>query len=454
MILEDFEFEKVPDGYAIVRYNGKVEDVIVPDTYHDEPVVRINERAFRSRNMNSNNMRSLFIPDTVTIIGDNAFNFSTHLESIRLPQGLTVIPDHTFSHCRLLKECILPESLQEIDVFSFWGCESLEEITIPTSVKVVKNKAFSDCMSLRKVNCENEEVIFHQQVFYACGSLEELPLFIWKYLKLFSVQMENLLLYRKSIWDDCNLKEKKVIISFVKRDKALKEYLFIHGDSALASFLFREKVTLTLDEVNHFLDQVLNSKSTQSNTLKTAILLDYKNKNFSRSVIESHMLNKEQVKLGLVRPTLQQFREKWRCSKVKGGLRVYAYKGKEKEEFLHSELADGTKILVVGHAENVGFQPLRKITLEEGIVTLEEHVFLYCSTLKEIILPEGLSQLEPYRVSACFSLKKVVIPSSVKVLVKNAIDNCENLEEVVVSKETKVEEGALLQCPLAKIIVK
>ncbi|MFI3255557.1 MAG: leucine-rich repeat domain-containing protein, partial [Eubacteriales bacterium] len=433
MNLNDFEFEKVEGGYSLIKYNiteKNEEDVLIPETFQGEPVVEIGERAFDADFMNPTLMKNLTIPNSVTKIGEHAFEDCKKLETVVLPTGLTRIEACTFSQCHSLKECILPEKVEEIGGFTFWDCKKLEQLHLPSSVKKVGDSAFNECTSLRKITCEGDDMKIHKRTFQSCENLEDIPFFLWKQATLPEAQMMKLMEYQVKNWDNLEANEKKDIIAFVKRRKALKVYFFSEGDSTLANFLFREKVGLTLDEV----DKCLEHSIAKSKTAVTALLLDYKGKNFDQSQVEAHSEQKELVEIGLERPTPKQFKEKWRCSKVEGGLRVSGYKGEETEETILSELADGTKIVSIGHSKSAGFQPLRKITLEEGIVTLEEKAFCYCSTLEEIILPESLETLGNGAFSLCERLKSITIPKNVKELSRACFYRCRTLEEVVLQE--------------------
>ncbi|MFI3255762.1 MAG: hypothetical protein R3Y63_15770, partial [Eubacteriales bacterium] len=71
-----FEFEKVEGGYSLIKYNIKEkneEDVLIPETFQGEPVVEIGERAFDGDFMNPTLMKTLTIPNSVTKIGEHAF---------------------------------------------------------------------------------------------------------------------------------------------------------------------------------------------------------------------------------------------------------------------------------------------------------------------------------------------------------------------------------------------
>ena len=72
----------------------------------------------------------VFIPDSVTSIGDYAFGYCSSLTSISIPVGVTSIGDYAFSHCSSLTSVTIPFSVASIGYRAFLGCSSLMSITV------------------------------------------------------------------------------------------------------------------------------------------------------------------------------------------------------------------------------------------------------------------------------------------------------------------------------------
>ena len=130
-------------------------------------------------------LTSITIPNSVTSIGDKAFSGCTGLISIVVEQGNTVydsrdncnaiietatntlisgcqnttipnsvtsIGDWAFDDCSSLTSITIPNSVTSIGNYAFLGCKSLTSITIPESVTEIGYEAFSGCAALTKVN--------------------------------------------------------------------------------------------------------------------------------------------------------------------------------------------------------------------------------------------------------------------------------------------------------------
>jgi hypothetical protein len=99
------------------------------------------------------NLSSIYIPNIVTTIGTDAFLNCTNLTSIVIPNSVTDIDSNAFDNCiGLLSVTFESESkLKNIPSNMFRGCVSLLNITIPASVITIGSNAFQNCSSLTSI---------------------------------------------------------------------------------------------------------------------------------------------------------------------------------------------------------------------------------------------------------------------------------------------------------------
>lgn len=93
------------------------------------------------------NITSIVIPESVTSIGENAFS-ATAIKSITLPDNISIIPNSAFIGCIYLETVHLPNGLQIIGDEAFANCYSLQTIKIPNGVKSIGNATFANCNNL------------------------------------------------------------------------------------------------------------------------------------------------------------------------------------------------------------------------------------------------------------------------------------------------------------------
>ena len=100
------------------------------------------------------------IPNSVTSIGDKAFECCSSLRSITIPDSVKVIRPHAFYQCVSLSSITIPNSVTDIGREAFSTCVSLTSITIPKSVTEIGFGAFHYCRSLTSIMVESGNPIY------------------------------------------------------------------------------------------------------------------------------------------------------------------------------------------------------------------------------------------------------------------------------------------------------
>ena len=85
---------------------------------------------------------SVAIPNSVTTIGDHAFDGCIGLTSVTIPNSVTSIGDGAFYDCNSLASVIISNSVTSIGKYAFSNCSGLTNVTIPNSVTSIGNNAF------------------------------------------------------------------------------------------------------------------------------------------------------------------------------------------------------------------------------------------------------------------------------------------------------------------------
>ena len=150
------------DRRKLISYLSKGDNFIIPDS-----VTSIGDRAFEY----CASLQSVTIPDSVTSIGFRAFQGCSSLQSVTIPDSVTSIGDSAFYGCSSLHSVTIPDSVTSIGDYAFWGCKFLQSVTIPDSVTSIGNSAFSWCSSLHSVTIPNSVTSIGNSAFLWCSSL-------------------------------------------------------------------------------------------------------------------------------------------------------------------------------------------------------------------------------------------------------------------------------------------
>ena len=93
---------------------------------------------------------SVELPDTLTYLGEGAFEGCESLKEIRLSENIVEIPNRCFAYCYNLSNVEIPDGVQRICRNAFLKCERLEELVLPRSMSVWE-MTVKGCAMLKKI---------------------------------------------------------------------------------------------------------------------------------------------------------------------------------------------------------------------------------------------------------------------------------------------------------------
>ncbi len=105
------------DGIAYVSgYEGNDTQIVIAKEYNGYPVTKISASAFYNTGI-----RSVYIPETVTIINQKAFQACMQLTSVSFGENsqLKSIGAYAFDYCLKLTSITIPENVSKIDNYAF-----------------------------------------------------------------------------------------------------------------------------------------------------------------------------------------------------------------------------------------------------------------------------------------------------------------------------------------------
>jgi hypothetical protein len=149
----DFTYDLTADGTGVVITGlnkpaaGYYNVIKIPAKLEGYPVVEVRElRSYNADYLASGT--SVTFPDTVTVLGENLLD--SRVTSVKLPPKITVIPNLLFQSSKIT-EITIPNGVTRIESQAFQYCEQLTTVTIPDSVTEIMSSAFRGCSELTTV---------------------------------------------------------------------------------------------------------------------------------------------------------------------------------------------------------------------------------------------------------------------------------------------------------------
>ena len=119
---------------SVMQQSGLTGDIVIPETVRhgntDYTVTTVQSNAFKD-----NEITSISLPNTISVMGDACFESCSRLESVTLPAGLTSLGNSCFYDCRNLASVTLPEGITTLGVNCFYRCTSLTPVTLPEGIE-------------------------------------------------------------------------------------------------------------------------------------------------------------------------------------------------------------------------------------------------------------------------------------------------------------------------------
>ena len=108
--------------------------------------------------------REIVIPMTyegnsVTGIGDGAFESCAEIDAVILPEGIKSIGPSAFSWCDSLAFINIPDNVTSIGDSAFWYCFNISEISIPDGINYIGEGALS-CTGLSSITIDKENQFY------------------------------------------------------------------------------------------------------------------------------------------------------------------------------------------------------------------------------------------------------------------------------------------------------
>ncbi|MBR5370727.1 MAG: leucine-rich repeat domain-containing protein [Oscillospiraceae bacterium] len=111
------------------------------------------------------------VPGTLESRLSDAF-FASELKEIGISYGSPIIHDHLFEDLDTVKIVWIPDSVTEIGEEAFCNCAELDELHMPDSVLTIGSKAFAYCEELSEITVPDSVQYISEDAFKGCIVLD------------------------------------------------------------------------------------------------------------------------------------------------------------------------------------------------------------------------------------------------------------------------------------------
>lgn len=159
---------------AIRQKTGKTDSLQFPDGFVSEvgAIQSAEGVTLQLKGLIDGTATEITIPDGVTEIRTNVFNWHTALVNVHMPDGITKIGDNAFYGCKQLALTVLPEELTYIGSGAFDSCQKLVLTVLPAGLKTISNTAFYSCSGLKNITFKGTPDYISNRAFSGCNNLK------------------------------------------------------------------------------------------------------------------------------------------------------------------------------------------------------------------------------------------------------------------------------------------
>lgn len=461
--------------YAVSGYSGAETHIKIPSEWKGKAVTKIESLAF----LDKTNITDIFIPDSITYIGDSAFRGCSGLINITIPfVGKEFAPTtgynypfgsifgtvsyfggikteqfyYTSSTTTKSVTYYIPSSLRSVTVTggklicwgAFYNCSMLTSFTMGENISQYDTYGFvfEGCTNLVEFyyntkNCLNEyggllrggnrnlksvtigEAVqrIPHEAFAHGGSITEVN---W---------------YATNCIEGSNLFSSSIeIVNFGENVKTIPEYAF-SGCSKLTSIV----ITNSIESIGYYaFENCSNLKTVYWNAINCTSGGFLNTTSITSVIIGKQVKSMPNMAFRNCKNLVNViFEENSQISSVCG----------------FSGCSSITNITIPDSATSIGATAfsdcisLQNITIPDSVTSIGRSAFSGCTSLQSITIPDGVTSIEGYTFEYCTSLTNLVIPNNVKTIGNLAFKQCSSLTTIEIPDNvTLINLGVFKDC--------
>ena len=443
-------------------------------------------------------LTSVEIPNTITEIGEHAFDWCTHLTHITIPNSISYIATGTFQSCSSLSSVTIPESVTfigdnafadtKINTFNFrqgltlgnhlfssdgYGselqnvtydnanyysyacgssCPDLKNLIIGDNITEISDNMYSNCTLLSSVTIGSNVEYIGEEAFKECESLTSINIpdnvltlginVFRDCTSLKSVILSNSLSgIPESAFDGCQLSA----ITIPEGVETIGEFAFYNCPLSQGLTL---PDSLTYISPHAFVDTYLSSFTVPPNLTFTDTSYWFGGDEYDDCSPGTVIWNQSSLNLREVCTLFNKNYDNYFTTLILGENVTSLVAGSY-------GLADAAWSVVINN--NLTYIPaeafkesennLHTVTLGNNIQAIYGHAFQGCASLENLTFPNSLTYIGKEAFSECNSFTAMVLPEGLKVIDDMAFDSCRNLQSVTIPQSvTSISNDVFNEC--------
>ena len=345
-------------------------------------------------------VQTVFLPDTVSTIGDYAFYYASELSSINFPTALTSIGDSAFFACQSLTAVDIPATITQIGPSAWAACTSLPAITVAAenpNYTAVDGVLYTKDMTVLKVYPFAKSGV----TFTVPDSVVELEAYAFAYTGMQSIDgCASLRAIGDSAFYSCTAL------------KSLPDAPKLETIGERAFYSCKALTSLSFPDSMRSIGEYAFAWCTAVKTFDSGNGLQDTGK---YSVYYCTALTT--VRLGSGMKTIGEYTF-YKCSRL-------------------ANVDFGTSVREIGSCAFGGCSKITEIVLPDSVELVESAAFNSCSTAKTLVLSQNLREIGARAFMGLKGISTLTIPDSVQKIGNSAFNGLSNLLELHLSAKTQ-----------------
>ncbi len=447
-----------------------------------ESVTSIGDSAFEG----CTSLTSVTIPNSVTSIGGSAFERCTGLTSVTIPNSVTSIGGSAFERCTGLTSVTIPNSVTSIDYDTFSGCSGLTSVVIGSGVTSIGGAAFSDT-NLKKTiwltntppagaknaqgainyvandeyNISNKVVYPFLSSYFDVDGVRYVPVSLSDKTCdaidcTYEKSIENIQIASTVVYKGISMSVKEIQPYIGYSNKYIKSLTLSNngdvGEHAFANCSSMETVNVSnIGSIGK--DAFANCSSMVTANISNTGPIGKSAFSNCSSMVTANISNTGAIDNDAFK----------NCSSLEtvdisntDSIRNYAFAECSKLKSLKL----GNSVSGIGSYTFQGCSSLESVTIPNLVETINEYTFVDCSALNTVIIGSKVKVINQYAFSGCEGLTTITIPQAVTDIKSSVFYNCKSLKEVIIAdSESELNLGSnysnpiFSSCPLDTVYI-